>query len=111
MIVSKPIKLSKTKKILNNKASFFKEEVRREIISMFNESKLYDGGMTIMTSLDERIQLQAEESFRKGIDKFSNRKGWQGPLTNFKEKKFEKLITEFKKPEGLFDKQLELSQE
>ena len=107
MIVSKPIKLSKTKKILNNKASFFKEEVRREIISMFNESKLYDGGMTIMTSLDERIQLQAEESFRKGIDKFSNRKGWQGPLTNFKEKKnFAKLIEQFKKPEGLFDKQV-----
>ena len=107
MFITKPIKLSKTKKILNNKASFFKEEVRRQIISMFNESKLYDGGMTIMTSLDESIQLQAEESFRKGINEFSNRKGWQGPLTNFKEKKkFVKLIEQFKKPEGLFDKQI-----
>ena len=86
LMISKPIKLSKSKKILNNKASFFKEEVRREIISMFNESKLYDGGMTIMTSLDESIQLQAEESFRKGINEFSNRKGWQGPIANFKEK-------------------------
>ncbi len=106
-IISKPIKLSKTKKILNNKASFFKEEVRREIISMFNESKLYDGGMTIMTSLDENIQLQAEESFRKGINEFSSRKGWLGPLTNFKEKKnFVELIEQFKKPEGLFDKQI-----
>ena len=107
LMISKPIKLSKSKKILNNKASFFKEEVRREIISMFNESKLYDGGMTIMTSLDESIQLQAEESFRKGINEFSNRKGWLGPIANFKEKKnFEKLIAEFKKPEGLFDKQV-----
>ena len=106
-MVSKPIELSKSKKILNNRASFFKEEVRREIISMFNESKLYDGGMTIMTSLDESIQLQAEESFRKGINEFSNRKGWQGPLTNFKEKRnFAKLIKEFKKPEGLFDKEI-----
>ena len=107
LMISKPIKLSKSKKILNNKASFFKEEVRREIISMFNESKLYDGGMTIMTSLDESIQLQAEESFRKGINEFSNRKGWLGPIANFKEKKnFEKLIAEFKKPEGLFNKEL-----
>ena len=107
LTISKPIRLSKSKKILNNKASFFKEEVRREIISMFNESKLYDGGMTIMTSLDESIQLQAEESFRKGINEFSNRKGWQGPITNFKDKKdFGKLIAKFKKPEGLFDKHL-----
>ena len=44
-------------------------------------------GMTIMTSLDESIQLQAEESFRKGINEFSNRRGWLGPIANFKEKK------------------------
>ena len=106
-IINKPIKLSKSKKILNNKASFFKEEVRREIISMFNESKLYEGGMTIMTSLDEDIQLQAEESFKKGINDFSKRKGWMGPIMNFKKKnKLSESIKNFKKPEGLFDKTL-----
>ncbi len=107
LLISKPLKLSKSKKILNNKASFFKEEVRREIISMFNESKLYDSGMTIMTSLDEDIQLQGEESFKKGINEFSKRKGWQGPLTNLEKKKsFLKTIQNFKKPEGLFDRHL-----
>ena len=105
--INKPIRLSKSKKILNNKASFFKEEVRREIISMFNESKLYDSGMTIMTSLDEDVQLQAEESFKKGINEFSKRKGWQGPIANLKEKTdFLKSIKNFKKPEGLFNKNL-----
>ena len=103
----KPIRLSKSKKILNNKASFFKEEVRREIISMFNESKLYDSGMTIMTSLDENIQLQAEDSFKRGINEFSNRKGWQGAITNMEGKTdYLKKIKEFKKPEGLYDKNL-----
>ena len=106
-MLNKTIKLSKSKKILNNKASFFKEEVRREIISMFNESKLYDSGITIMTSLDENIQLQAEESFKKGINEFSNRKGWTGPIANLETKKdFFKKINEFKTPEGLFDKTL-----
>ncbi len=106
-IISKPFNLSKSKKILNNKASFFKEEVRREIISMFNESKLYDSGMTIMTSLNENIQLQAEESFKKGINSFSKRKGWQGPIKNLDIKKnFLKEIKSFKKPEGLFNKKL-----
>ena len=46
---------------------------------MFNESKLYDSGMTIMTSLDEDVQLQAEESFKKGINEFSKRSR-QGPI-------------------------------
>lgn len=104
--MNKPIKLSKSKKILNNKASFFKEEVRREIISRFNESKLYDGGMTIMTSLDENIQLQAEESFIIGINEFSQRKGWQGPLKNLGKQKPLEKIKSFKKPEGLFNKKL-----
>ncbi len=104
--MNKPIKLSKSKKILNNKASFFKEEVRREIISMFGESKLYNGGMTIMTSLDENIQLQAEESFIMGINAFSERKGWQGPLQNIGKKKILEKLKNFKKPEGLFDKKL-----
>ena len=106
-ILSKPIKLSKSKKILNNKASFFKEEVRREIISMFGESKLYDSGITIMTSLDEDIQLQAEESFKKGVNEFSKRKGWEGTFnkSGSKERLFKK-IKSFKRPEGLFDKTL-----
>ncbi len=106
-VISKPFNLSKSKKILNNKASFFKEEVRREIISMFNESKLYDSGMTIMTSLDENIQLQAEEAFKKGVNTFSKRQGWQGPIQNLDVKKeFLENIKVFKKPEGLFDKKL-----
>ena len=79
--------LSKSKKILNDNASFFKEEVRREIISQFTESKLYDGGLTIMTTLDEDMQLLAEESFRAGIKSYSLRNGWNGPFMNINSKK------------------------
>ena len=50
---------------------------------MFGESALYDSGMTIMTSLDEDIQVQAEESFIKGINEFSNRQGWKGLFNKF----------------------------
>ena len=107
LFITKTLQLSKSKKILNNKASFFKEEVRREIISMFDETALYDGGMTIMTSLDEKVQVQAEESFQMGINEFSKRKGWQGPLLNLNVKKdFLKKLRSIKKPEGLFDKHL-----
>jgi len=107
LFITKPLELSKSKKILNNKASFFKEEVRREIISMFDESALYDSGMTIMTSLDEKVQVHAEESFKAGINEFTKRKGWQGPLLNLDtNKNFLKNLRSLKKPEGLFDKHL-----
>ena len=82
-VLNEQIVLTKSEKILNDNASFFKEEVRREIISKFNESKLYDGGLTIMTTLDEDLQLKAEESFRSGLKSYSFRKGWNGPVINF----------------------------
>jgi len=105
-VLNQKLVLSKSKKILNDNASFFKEEVRREIISKFNESKLYDGGLTIMTTLNEDLQLIAEESFRAGLKSYSSRNGWNGPLMNVSKKKdfFEKV----KRPEGIYEDDLGL---
>ena len=108
-MVNKPISLVRKKKILNDKALFFKEAVRREIVEKFNETKLYDGGLSIMTTLDENLQVLAEKAFRKGIKEYDRRKGWRGPLTKLKNKN--SLIEDFKKiklPEGLFNSELAL---
>ena len=86
-MLNKKINLKRNKKILNDKASFFKEEVRRNLIAMYGEKKLYEGGMTIMTTLNEKIQLQAEESFRKGLKEFSKRKDWLGPIDRLNKNK------------------------
>ena len=108
-LLNKPINLKRTKKILNDNASFFKEEVRRSLIGQFGEKKLYEGGMTVMTTLDETIQLQAEESFRKGLKDFSKRKNWSGPITNLKnEKKMYETFFDLKKPLGLYSDNLAL---
>ena len=34
----------------------FAEEVRRELINRFGENALYDGGLSVRTSLDPRLQ-------------------------------------------------------
>ena len=107
-VLNEQIVLTKSEKILNDNASFFKEEVRREIISKFNESKLYDGGLTIMTTLDEDLQLKAEESFRSGLKSYSFRKGWNGPVINFNSKDKKELFEKFKEPEGIYDDELGL---
>ena len=104
LVVNNPLSLSKKKKILNDKALFFKEAVRREIVERYNETKLYDGGLSIMTTLDEKLQLIAEKSFREGIKDFDRRKGWRGPLEKLKKvNNWEKEFKSIKKPLGLFD--------
>ena len=105
-VLNQKLVLSKSKKILNDNASFFKEEVRREIISKFNESKLYDGGLTIMTTLNEDLQLIAEESFRAGLKSYSFRNGWNGPLMNVSKKK--DFFEEVKEPVGIYEDKLGL---
>ena len=107
LMMEKKLELSKSKKILNDNASFFKEEVRREIISKFNETKLYDGGLTIMTTLDEGLQLSAEEAFRDGLKSYTKRNGWNGPIMNIDLKKSNKdLFSKIKVPAGLYQDEL-----
>ncbi len=80
--VKKDLKLQKKNKILQSKASFFKEAIRREIIENYSEKKLYDQGLSIISSLDTNLQVVAEKVFQNGIKNYDKRKGWRGPLGN-----------------------------
>ncbi len=82
--VEKDLKLQKKNKIFRSKASFFKEAIRREIIENYSEKKLYDQGLSIISSLDTNLQLVAEKVFQNGIKNFDKRKGWRGVLGNIK---------------------------
>ena len=64
--------------------------------------------MTIMTTLDEKIQLQAEESFREGLKDFTKEKvvGTNWKLKN--KKKMYEAFFDFKRPIGLYDDELAL---
>ena len=80
--IAKELKLQKKNKIFRSKASFFKEAIRREIIENYSEKKLYDQGLSIISSLDTNLQLVAEKVFQNGINNFDKRKGWRGVLGN-----------------------------
>ncbi|MDE1146048.1 MAG: penicillin-binding protein 1A [Azospirillaceae bacterium] len=61
-------------------ADYFVEEVRRELLSVYGESKLYEGGLSIRTTLDPKLQQAAVEALRHGLEAFDRRKGWRGAV-------------------------------
>ncbi len=61
-------------------ADYFAEEVRRELYQMYGESGLYEGGLSVRTTLEPRLQDIAERALRKGLVAFDRRHGWRGPV-------------------------------
>ena len=48
-------------------APYFAEEVRRELLARYGEKALYEGGLSVRTSLDPRLQAVADKALRDGL--------------------------------------------
>ena len=62
-------------------AGYFVEEVRRELLSRYGENGLYEGGLSVRTTLDTHLQEIARRELRKGLVAYDRRHGWRGPIT------------------------------
>jgi penicillin-binding protein 1A len=60
-------------------ADFFAEEVRRNLMAAYGEKGLYEGGLTVSTTLDPAIQAAADTALRDGLITYDRRHGWRGP--------------------------------
>lgn len=61
-------------------ASHFVEEVRRQIQSQYGEDALYNGGLSIRSTIDTRLQLAAARALRAGLESYDRRRSWRGPI-------------------------------
>jgi penicillin-binding protein 1A len=61
-------------------AEYFAEEVRRELFERYGEKKLYDGGLSVRTTLDTKLQVLARKTLTDGLVHFDEAKGWRGPV-------------------------------
>src|SRR5437868_5524612 len=48
-------------------ADFFAEEVRRNLLAAYGEKGLYEGGLTVSTTLDPAMQMVADNALRDGL--------------------------------------------
>jgi len=60
---------------------YFAEEVRRDINARYGTDALYDGGLSIRSTIDPVMQDKAQVAFREGLSEYDRRHGWRGALT------------------------------
>ncbi|WP_421929735.1 penicillin-binding protein 1A [Neoaquamicrobium sediminum] len=61
---------------------YFTEEVRRAIISRYGEDALYEGGLSVRTTLDPKMQVVARKALQNGLIKYDTLRGYRGPVTS-----------------------------
>jgi penicillin-binding protein 1A len=60
---------------------YFAEEVRRDIFERYGEKKLYEGGLSVRTTLDPKIQVMARKTMAAGLVNYDEAQGWRGALS------------------------------
>ena len=63
-------------------APHFAEEVRRWLQARYGDDTLYEGGLSVRTTVDPALQAMADRALRQGLVTYDIRRGWRGPLTS-----------------------------
>jgi penicillin-binding protein 1A len=59
-------------------ADFFAEDVRREIYEKYGEKGLYEGGLSVRTTLDPKMQVIAHKALTDGLIRYDEAQGFRG---------------------------------
>jgi len=61
-------------------APYFTEEIRRLLIERYGSDTLYEGGLSVRSTLDPILQEKAQRALREGLEALDRRQGWRGAL-------------------------------
>ncbi len=66
-------------------APYFAEEVRRELVARYGEKTVYEGGLSVRTSLDPRLERAADSALRNGLIAYDRvHGGWRGAIAHIR---------------------------
>ena len=98
---AEPLKTVQRRSQFVKDAQYFSEEVRREISADFGTDALYEGGLTVRTTVDPKLQEIATRVFRREIENYDRRHGYRGPLNNIPlESGYAEKLAEISLPAG-----------
>jgi len=61
-------------------ATYFVQELRKQLIDLYGEEELEQGGLSIRTTIDTKLQLAAQEALQLGLEAYDRRHDYRGPL-------------------------------
>jgi penicillin-binding protein 1A len=72
--------------LFRNRGPYFTEEIRRRIQQRYGTEGVYEGGLTVETSLDLDWQHAAQQVINRGLRYIDHRQGYRGALTKLDSK-------------------------
>lgn len=63
-------------------ATYFVQELRKQLIDQYGEEALQRGGLSIRTTIDTRLQLAAQEALQNGLEAYDRRHSYRGPFAS-----------------------------
>lgn len=78
--IAAPITLRKRDEAEVVHADFFAEEVRRKLAEMYGSDVLYQGGLSVKTTLNPELQKIADHALRNALVEYDRRRGFRGPV-------------------------------
>jgi penicillin-binding protein 1A len=78
---AQPLELRHRQEAEQVNAPYFAEEVRRELLTRYGDKVLYGAGLSVRTSLNERLQAASDKALRDGLIAYDrSHGGWRGAL-------------------------------
>jgi penicillin-binding protein 1A len=63
-------------------AGYFAEEVRRQLLELYGEKKLYEGGLSVRTTLDPKMQALTRKALTDGLVRYDEAHGFRGAMNH-----------------------------
>ena len=63
-------------------ATYFVQELRKQLIDQYGEEALQRGGLSIRTTIDTSLQLAAQDALQAGLESYDRRHGYRGPFAS-----------------------------
>ncbi|MFP4107686.1 MAG: penicillin-binding protein 1A [Desulfonatronovibrio sp.] len=92
--LDEPLELSRMSDPSWKRGPYYLEEVRRRLIDMYGEDKVYEGGLVVETAADLKHLDAARSALRQGLIDSTKRRGWQGPLDNIPQENRELFLSD-----------------
>src|SRR3979490_365152 len=73
-----PIESNRSNPEHNCAGEYFAGERRRDVFERYGEKKLYEGGLSVRTTLDPKLQVMARKTMTAGLVNFDETQGWRG---------------------------------